>query len=423
MTETNASSSSSSGGGGGNPSDPSAYVTSPPSTLVKVTNTARADVNGSVGVVLSYSRERGRYNVSLLPGQSSASTAAGNAAAARAAGGAGQSVGPVLSLKPENLIKATAMDKAKAQALAAVQQLKAMAADPRVREEMRRAYTSVQARLPRGVKPEHAGAAVAVLWWLSVWMFGFSKTIMVTSMAGLILSVCLQDILAGLDSRTIARNFPNRWKEAVVQATGFSRITEKQALAGFVIVMLVSAKVVMTPTPTRAPKAPPAAAASVPTATGDGASLPPDLPGEHGRGLNVPKFDVEAIYKMGFDDAKAGKEFGTSMPDPAEFAASISSASAATRTASASAAAQGVDYDPREWDLNPPPRPEDGKKSKFGFGTIMSAFTILRFGKEIAINPDGQFDQQMAMANLNMMPKWKLGILALCLYQVVSVFF
>uniref|UniRef100_A0A7S4HRJ6 Uncharacterized protein n=1 Tax=Odontella aurita TaxID=265563 RepID=A0A7S4HRJ6_9STRA len=401
MTEPDASSSSADGGG--NPNDPSGFVTSPPSTMVKVINTARAEINESIGMVLSYNRERGRYNVSLLPGQSSASAAAGNAASARAAGGAHSM--SVMSFKPENLTAASAIEKAKAQGLVAIDRLKRMAADPNVREQVRRAYTSVQARLPPGVKPEYVGVALMVLWWMSVWFFGFSKTVMVTSISGLIVSVCLQDILAGSDAKTIVQKFPGRWRQAVVQSTGFSRVTEKQALAGFVIVMLLSAKVVMTPALKRAPKAPTAASAAI----------PPDPAGQQSRNLKAPSFNIEEIYKMGFNDAKDGKDYGTSMPDPTEFAAAASSADAVS-------AARGVDYDPREWDLNPPPPPE-GKQSKFGFGTIMAAFTLFRFGKEIAINPDGHFDQQMAMANLNLMPKWKLGIVALSLYRVVSVLF
>jgi len=404
MTETAA--------GSGNPTDPSGFLTSPPSTMVKIINTARADMNGTVGIVLSYDTNRGRYNVSVLPGQTSALSSAGNAAAARAAGsGGGGGQPPVLSLKPENLIKASAIDRAKAHALVAADRIKRIAADPQVREQMRRAYSSVQSRLPRGVKPEHAGMALFVLWWVSVWYIGFSKTVMITSLSGLILSVCLQDFMAGCDARTVARNFPRRWREAIVQSTGFARITERQALAAFVVMMVLGAKIVVTPAPVRSPKTMAAATA----ATGNGAVVLEETPSPGQRPRGLDSINVEELYKMGFNDAREGKDYGASLPDLKEV--TITSGHRALSNV------EGVssEYDPREWDLNPPPKPQ--QKSKFGFGTVMAAMTLFRFGKEIAINPDGQFDQQMAMANLNMMPKWKIGLVAFCLYQVVNAIF
>jgi len=384
---------SSGSGGAGNLNDPSNYVRSPPSTLVKVKGTARNDVNGSIGIVVSYDRNRGRYVVSLLPGQGhrSAASAAAAAAAARAAG---QASPLVLSLKPENLSEASVVEKVKAQGIAAWSELQRTMADPNIREQIRRAYTSVQMRLPGGVKPEHAGGALLVLWLLCAWTFGFAKAFMTSSLLGLILAVCVQDIAAGASPATTARNFPRRWREAVVQSTGYGRLTETQAMVGFAVLFLLSARVIFAPTPLNRPVGP-AALPEVPSQ-----SMPPEPPGHHRR--------LEDLYRLGFEDGKAGKEYGTSLPDLSE---------------SPPLADKPKGPDPA-WDpLNPPPGPSSGGGSKFGFGTVMSGFTIFRFVKEAGFTPDGRFDRGLLEANVRNMPPWKLGLIGLCVFNVVRVLF
>ena len=98
--------------------DPSGLITNPPSTFVKIVGTSREDLNGLVCVALQYNAGTSRYLVQLLPGQGSNAPrpgeAAGAAAAARAAGGSPAAA--ALSFKPENLVRASAMDKVKAQA-------------------------------------------------------------------------------------------------------------------------------------------------------------------------------------------------------------------------------------------------------------------------------------------------------------------
>jgi hypothetical protein len=50
--------------------DPSGYVTSPPSIVVKVLDTGRDDINGLLGIVVSYNMERERYLVHMADSQS-----------------------------------------------------------------------------------------------------------------------------------------------------------------------------------------------------------------------------------------------------------------------------------------------------------------------------------------------------------------
>jgi hypothetical protein len=50
--------------------DPSGYVESPPACVVKVQGTARDDINGLMGIVISYNLDRERYLVHMTKSQS-----------------------------------------------------------------------------------------------------------------------------------------------------------------------------------------------------------------------------------------------------------------------------------------------------------------------------------------------------------------
>jgi len=50
--------------------DPSKLVTSPPSVFVTVVNTGRHDINGLLGIVVSYNMEHERYLVHMTRSQS-----------------------------------------------------------------------------------------------------------------------------------------------------------------------------------------------------------------------------------------------------------------------------------------------------------------------------------------------------------------
>jgi hypothetical protein len=85
--------------------DPSGYVTSPPSVVVKVLETGRDDINGLLGIVVSYNMERERYLVHMADSQST------------------------MALRKENLGKANMLESY----LCQWQRLKN---DPRVREKL-----------------------------------------------------------------------------------------------------------------------------------------------------------------------------------------------------------------------------------------------------------------------------------------------
>eukprot|EP00545_Synedropsis_sp_CCMP1620_P011990 CAMPEP_0119005522 /NCGR_PEP_ID=MMETSP1176-20130426/1773_1 /TAXON_ID=265551 /ORGANISM="Synedropsis recta cf, Strain CCMP1620" /LENGTH=355 /DNA_ID=CAMNT_0006957341 /DNA_START=134 /DNA_END=1198 /DNA_ORIENTATION=+ len=193
-------------------SDPLNLLSNPPSTVVKIHGTAREDVNGSLGIVVQFSKEKGRYLVHMVQTQST------------------------MALKPTNLQKAGTMDSYKAQ-------LQQVVKDPRSRNEITKYYNLAQSKL--GIKPEYAGGFLLLIIMAAMYFFGFSKTIMVVSMLMMIAMIIGPDVMVanGGNASTVAKlvmtNFPRRCRETIVQSAPFlkGRLND-QVAAGLVIVML-----------------------------------------------------------------------------------------------------------------------------------------------------------------------------------------
>lgn len=364
-----------------NPNDPSALL-SPPNLLVKVNNTGRADLNGQFGQILSYSAERDRYTIALiLPTNPRVPTA--------------------LSFKPENLVKASIVEKLRFRAGQARRQMEETSNDPQIREAVRRAYTSVQTRLPAGLKPEYLLYAFLFALVLSIRYFGFSKTFLLLSLLSTPVVIAVPDLQSGMDLPSVVKNFPRRLRDTVVQITGFTRVTERMALGGFVLMFVLSAKVLITPYPT-----PKNVAASVNPAAETPAAMPTSM--TQGQSLNM-----DAVYKMGFEDGQAGKEYGASL-------SGLDLSSLQTKPTGP----RGIDpkTDDVDWAYDHPPR-SGGMMSKFGIGKMMSMFAIFRTLKDLAVGPDGSFSLENLTMNLRRLDTWKLGMMAFCAYNVMRGLF
>jgi len=402
-TDDNAAAESAAAESAASSSDPSGYVTNPPSTFVKVVGTAREDINGRIGIVQSYSSERSRYAVWLLRSfrAPDARNAAADAAAARASAGAG-----VLSFKVENLAKASMLEKAKAQTYMAWDDVQVIAKGLMAREDLRRAYTSLQTRLPGGLKLRHVGAALLTMFFVSIRTFGLSKTALATSLSILTVSVILPDILAGNDIKTAARNFPRHWRNSIAKATGFNRITEKQALAGFAFFFILAVKMIMAPSPQLGSPAK--------NDYLDARDIPQKPPSH--RQATAVMSDPAEIYMLGFQDSKEGREYGTSLPKNLPD----------LRTVEPNEDSNLFDGNPSEWDLNPPPPPPAEEKvpeTMMGaFRTTMSGFTLYKFFSEACLTPQGQFQPRLFMTNVKLMPSWKVAAAVFCMYNVLRPF-
>ncbi|KAL3927813.1 MAG: hypothetical protein SGBAC_012919, partial [Bacillariaceae sp.] len=195
--------------------DPSGFVSNPPSTYVKILNTARAEMNGQFGLILGYSDARSRYVLVLC------------------------STGAQAMLRPENLEPCSTMEKYQAQ----YQQIRN---DPNVKQKINQLYAKAQQLLGNNgaVKPEHAAGAMGLLLLVLTYFIGLSKMIMLTSLLLLLGLIVFPDIQTfGLKKwKLIARNFPTRCRETIEQTVpqARGRITNRMALGVVVFMVLVA---------------------------------------------------------------------------------------------------------------------------------------------------------------------------------------
>jgi len=334
--------------------DPAGLLT-PPSQLVKVMNTSQQEINNSFATVNDYNSERGRYLVSTVV------------------------TNKLLSLKPENLQKASFMEKMTVQSKLAWKLANEQFNNPEVRAQMKRFYDELRYKL--GFKPEYLMFGLLALFLMSLKLFGISKTFLVSSLGVLILVVTSPDLYSGSDFKTIATKFPGRWRDSIVQSTGFTGISEKMALGVFIVLILFSVKILVTPFATQSIKTPVSSSIKYNT--------------------NVSKsFSFEEMYKLGFDDGLAGEPFGSSLPKSED----------------------NDNLDDYDWDLEEPTPINTPSSRKMGFSTILSFFALLRVGKQLAVGPDGQVSLDRLIANLKVMEPWKLGILGVSLYTLFRSF-
>jgi len=356
-------------------SDPSGFVSNPPSTYVKIVNTARAEINGQFGLVLGYSAERSRYVLLLCQNGSQA------------------------MLRPENLEPASTVEKYQAQ-------YQHIRNDPRVRQKIAELYGKSQRALG-GQKPEHAAGIAGVLFFALSYKIGFTKMVMLISLVLLLGVVVFPDVQAfGIKRwKLILRNFPNRCRETieatVPQARG--RITNQIAMGLVVLLLLVSGRTLFAPA-TAAVRPPAAVAADVvPPARSSGPRTTTGL-------ASTAAAAIEEAYKLGHDDAASGRPFGT-----ASLAALKERASGATAAAAAS--------EPRiDYDYSPPPLPPPQKSGGFGFGSAMSLFMIGRTAVQNGMSADGNFDPQLLLANLRIMPLPQKAVLGFSAFNLLRAF-
>ncbi len=391
--------------------DPSHYLPSanggkPP--LLKLQNiSARPELNGQFGQAVSFSADR--YVVAVLD----ATTAAAAATAGGGNDGNAASRQPTfLKLKPENLTEAGNIDQLKFGARMMFESAKSYISNPEMQGWGRTIIAKLPPTLQQRMTPNHAllAAGVAALLIIALWwtllgnLFGFTKLFVFVSLSALLLSVSAPDWVEGykankpikLIARNSAINFRRRWKDNLVNMTGYTNISDNMALASLAIVILLAGKAVLTPS---------------------SPSVPPQMPAVPvgGNRPTLPQYDLEHIYKLGYDDAKAGNDFRASLPDD------IVKINAARGILPAhDQYDNGNDYD---WPDNlPSPPPPRSKKSSLGMGTFLSVFALYRFGKDLVTSPDGRLllDPQIVLAKLKTVEPWRLGMLGMSLYRVVT---
>lgn len=356
--------------------DPNGWVQNPPSTFVKISGTSRETLNGQLGLVLQYLEDRGRYMVVLCENQQSQ-----------------------VALKPENLTACAGMlDKSKAY----YQMLKN---NPQFQQQFRQVKAQVEART--GLKAEYILAIALVSLTIGWYFIGFSKVMMLLTIAIIVLTVVGPDLAAGKDLKTCLRNAPTRWRSLVqeqVPVLGPKIAANPWYLRAFTALLTAFVLYSLVVTPNRRPR-------------GSVAKVPP---------LAVTTVELQQkYYKLGFDDATAGLDFGASLSKEPDVSAADDIASGdGIRSADTSDSGYSSWRRPvgleNDFDAYEPAATK--KKSPFNLSTVFAAFTIYRILGPMAMNGEGRFDLPLLRANLSNLEVYKLAILAFSVYRLLSAF-
>eukprot|EP00521_Asterionellopsis_glacialis_P014022 CAMPEP_0195290070 /NCGR_PEP_ID=MMETSP0707-20130614/6083_1 /TAXON_ID=33640 /ORGANISM="Asterionellopsis glacialis, Strain CCMP134" /LENGTH=379 /DNA_ID=CAMNT_0040350143 /DNA_START=77 /DNA_END=1216 /DNA_ORIENTATION=+ len=372
--------------------DPSGFVTSPPSTIVKVVNTARDDINGQLGYVTAYNQGRGRYIVHMTGTQSTT------------------------ALKPENLVRGNMVDKAKAN----FQQIRN---DPNIKRQLQEVYNVMDRKIPDPYKPEHAALALLVLVVGCIYVIGFTKMLSLVTLLMLLGVILAPDLMAAASSQqppsiqTIAANFPRRCRETIEQSfpSFAGKVTDKIALGIVVVLVVFVGKGLLTSPAKQARRTIDAAnaAASATSTVGSSSSLSSST-----SMIKQSSEFLEQAYKSGFDDATSGKEFGTSLSQViANYREDRETPMEPLTTTTVTP--PNLDFEDSYSNYLSSQSPQ---KSSFGFSTAMSFFAVIRTGWELGRDPMGGFDINRMVANAKTMEPWKMGIVGFSVYNILRAF-
>ena len=156
--------------------DPCGFITVPPSTVVRVTGTARQDINGLLGIVESFNVEKERYLVHMTRSQST------------------------MAIRKENLAKASFVESYQAQ-------WEQLQNDARVQEKMSN-YLNFLRQYVAPLALSHVVGGVLTLFVFLVYFMGLAKTILLISSISLIALIAGPDPTSG--PKGVVENFLER---------------------------------------------------------------------------------------------------------------------------------------------------------------------------------------------------------------------
>jgi len=386
--------------------------------VVKIHNlSVRPDLNGKVGTVISYLPDKMRYLVKLSNPHPSVIV---NAARS------GTNISPI-SLRRDSLIPATVVDRMKCKVFGVREMVTFVLTDATVRNELRYVYGSVMQRLPRN--SYYILPALITILFLSMYLIGFSKTLIAFSLLVMIPALSLNDIVAGSNLRTIVKNYPYRVKETISRCTGYTRVTTRMAMSIFFIVMLLSVSLLFGPNVTSRPKVLryeyPRDTMHDPDNSLNQNSLGYKLPDE-GSGSHEFKpividtnetpgsqRTIKDIYKLGYTDGIQNNDYGASLPDINNDVLTIHEPPRqAPHNRFDSDHNYGYSHDSTY----------HKKKNKIGFGTLLSFLALGRIIKDTGFTSNGNFDFNYFIFNLKNMKPWKMGLGIFMVYNLLKIF-
>lgn len=243
--------------------DPSGFVTSPPSVVVRVTGTERSDLNGLLGIVVSFNVERERYLVHMTKSQST------------------------MALRKENLSKASFVESYRAQ----WEQLKN---DARVREKMSK-YLNLCRLYVAPLKLSHVVGGVITIFLLLVYWFGVVKTVMTVSLMALIGIIAGPDLASG--PQVVIQNFPERARTVIQKQLPIlkGKLTNQMAVGVILFLVALCFQSLLVTSEQKSGRIDPSLLSAPPT-----------------RNV-IDKKLLEQFYSMGYEDAAKGREHGATL--------------------------------------------------------------------------------------------------------------
>ena len=383
-----------------NARDPNGFVTNPPSTVVRVSGTARDDINGLLGIVISYNMERERYLVHMTEAQST------------------------MAFKKENLVQSSMVEKYRAQ----WQQLRN---DPRVRQKMVH-YLATLERFLAPYKLKHVAIVIMVILFILFLGLGILKTIMLLSLLGLVGAIAGQDIVAKKPVKVIIKNFPVRARVTMEERIPAlqDRISDRMAVGIVALLALLCFRALLIPTPTYSSTSLDSFRSTAATSfgnfnflsefteTGENGNFIPDE-ATHQHALHV----LEKYYNLGYEDGKEGKERGASYHAPNVVSSTEQSSSATGASEDGDSANPMLEED---WDILIEKQPSSRSKSQAKLLSItnaMSLFFLYRTAMELGKEQQtGLFSLGQLFANLKRVEMYRKVLLALSLYNVLRIF-
>ena len=396
--------------------DPAGYVQNQTSAVVKVVGTARDDINGLFGIVVSYNLERQRYLVHMTSSQST------------------------MAFRKENLTRATMMEGYHAQ----WQQLKN---DPRVRQKLTH-YLALWRQAVAPMQLSHVVVATLITIGLLIYLSGVLKTIMAITLVITVLLIAGQDVLEKKPLQHIVSNFPNRAQTAMEKHLPFlqGKISARMAAGIMVLLIALCIQSLFFTTPSvpkriKIPKkAPPVA-----TVPGDMTTTP--------AGFAPMDYDmVKKYYVLGFEDATNGKDNGASFPTREDFLSSLSKSMAPPQDKPVSSQSDsndnlealrvesnstGNDQSEEKFPDEKSPKKSRKKKKKatndekdpknkvMSITNAASIFYVYKSAQELGTCPHtGIWGFAQLSANIHQaVPLWRKVLIFLSLYNVVRIIF
>jgi hypothetical protein len=354
--------------------DPMGYLTSPPSVVVKVVGTGRDDINGLLGIVLSYNIERERYLVHMATSQS------------------------IMALKKENIVKASLIEKYRCQ----WQQLQN---DPRVREKVAH-YIRWCEQQVQPYKLWHVVGAVALVLVTMLYLFGFTRCLMMASLVMLLTVIVLPDVMNKTPWKVMVQRFPTRSREALEQQLPFlkGKLSNRMALAAVMVIVAFTIQSMFVSRTSR-----PSTAATTTTTT----TMP----------VMMDKEMIQKYYQLGFQDAVDGKAKGHAIQEELDKISQVQQQRSLIQEDTSSDLLNDGDFDYYTPPQSPPPPQKSTVSKLLNFSSMGSMYYIYRMLKEKGTDQSTNlFSVGQLAANLQHHTEWwQQAMLLFSVYNLIRI--